>query len=97
MASGAVGMILAAGAITAANEAVFAPVADSVKASFNWRIVPATVIAALLIDGLDRLSPAFAIGLAATALITVLFTQTGKAPAPAENLDKILGYTGKVT
>jgi hypothetical protein len=45
-----------------------------------------------MLDGLGKLSPKLSQGIGATALITVLFTKTGNAPAPAQNLDKILGF-----
>jgi len=92
--AGSTDYILAAGAITAANEAFFAPAAG-VKSSFNWRIIPATAIAALLIAGIDQLSPAFGKGVAITALVTTLFTKLGNAPSPAENLVTALGYGHK--
>lgn len=95
--SDSTGFILAAGAITFANEAAFAPIATGGKVSgtgVNWRIIPATAIAAAILAGLDQLSPTLGKGIAITALITVLFARLGNAPAPAENLVKILGYGG---
>jgi len=88
------GIILTAGAITLANEAVFAPIASGGKITdkFNWRIVPATAGAALVLAGLEHISPQFAVGVAWIALITVLFTNLGKAGAPAANAAKALGY-----
>jgi hypothetical protein len=94
------GLIITAGAITAVNDLFLSPMAQGKSPSWsaaNWRIVPATAIAALALAGLDQLSPAFATGLAATALITVLFAKVSTADPPAENLDKILGYGQKVT
>lgn len=96
--SDSTGFILAAGAITFANEAFFAPMAGgkaSGWSSVNWRIIPATAIAAIALAGVDQLSPAFGKGLAITALVTVLFARLGNAPAPAENLATVLGYGGK--
>lgn len=96
--SDSTGLVLTAGAITLLNEAFFAPMASGKAASWtavNWRIIPATAVAALALAGLDQLSPALGKGLAATALITVLFARFGNAPAPLENLSKILGYGGK--
>ena len=93
------GLILAAGGITLANEAFFAPLAAGKTNDFshiNWRIVPATLIAAAALAATEQLSPQFAKGLAGIALITVLLARFGNAPAPAENLAKILGYSGKV-
>jgi hypothetical protein len=94
----AAGIALAVGSITAANELVFAPVTgNGALKDFNWRIIPATAIFALMLDGLSHLSPKLATGIGVTALITVLFTKTGNAPAPAQNLDKILGFNSSGT
>src|SRR5258708_23804831 len=89
---GAAGVAVVVGSITAANELLFAPLAGG-KTSFNWRIIPATAGFALLLAGLEQISPKLANGIGFTALITVLFTRVGHAPAPIENVDKLLGYT----
>lgn len=88
------GIILVVGAITLANEAVFAPVASGghIHSDFNWRIVPATLVAAALLGGLEQVAPKFAVGVAYISLITVLFARFGNAPAPVESLSKALGY-----
>jgi hypothetical protein len=94
----AAGIAVAVGGITAANELLFAPVAGTGSwKSFNWRIVPATAGFALLLTGVDKLSPRLATGIGVTALVTVLFTRVGNAPAPIENVDNLLGYTNKGT
>lgn len=94
MASKAAGVILVVGGISFANEAVFAPIASggSIRSDWNWRIVPATLIAAALLGGLEQVSPKLAVGLAYISLVTVLFARFGHAPAPVENLAKALGY-----
>lgn len=88
------GIILAVGGITAANEAVFAPIASggSITSHFNWRIVPATFVAAALLGGLEQVSPKLAVGVAYISLITVLFARLGAAPSPVESVAKALGY-----
>jgi len=88
------GIILVVGGITFANEAVFAPIASggSIKSDWNWRILPATLVAAALLGGLEQISPKLAVGLAYISLITVLLARFGNAPAPVENLAKALGY-----
>lgn len=88
------GIIVAAGGITLANEAVFAPIASGGKitANFNWRIIPATFGAALALGGLEHLSPQLAVGVAWIALVTVLFAKLGKAQPPLINAAKMLGY-----
>lgn len=82
------------GGITAANELLFAPLAGhgTPWKDFNWRVIPATAVFALALAGIEQLSPVFAKGLGYIALITVLFAPMGNAPAPAENLSKVLGY-----
>jgi hypothetical protein len=92
----AAGVIIVVGGITAANELLFAPAAG-VKSSFNWRIIPATAVMAVALSGLEKINSKFAVGLAYIALITVVFAQTGSAPAPAVNLAKALGYAKDVT
>lgn len=87
------GYILAAAGIAAANEAIFAPVAmgKPLWEGFNWRIVPATALAALTLAGLEKLSPPLGKGLAVLALLTVLIVPVGNAPSPVENASKMLG------
>lgn len=82
---------LAAGTITALNEAVFAPAAGG-QVSFQWRIIPATGIFALLMEGLSRLNPQLALGVSVSALITVIFAPVGNAGSPVNNLSKAMGY-----
>jgi hypothetical protein len=88
------GYILAAGAIVAANEAIFAPAASGktvlTGVDFNWRIVPATALAALTLAGLEQVSEPLAKGLAIIALLTVLAVPVGNAPTPIDNLNKYL-------
>jgi hypothetical protein len=87
------GIALAVGGITAANEAIFAPLAGNgtLITSLNWRIIPATAIFAIALGGLEKLSPEFAKLIGYTALITSLFVNTGKAGNVVDNLNKVLG------
>lgn len=87
------GIVLAAGGITAVNEALFAPLAGGSAATFNWRIIPATAGLALALAALEHLAPGFAVGLAWLSLGTVLLVRFGNAPTPLENALKIMGYT----
>lgn len=80
------------GAISAANEAVFAPLAGTGKPDFNWRIIPATGIFALLMDGLSKLSPKLAVSVSVAALLSALFGSFGQAQSPVVNAAKALGY-----
>jgi hypothetical protein len=88
------GIVLAVGAISLANEAVFAPLASGGKITpdFNWRIIPATLGLALALAGLEHLAPAFAVGLAWLSLLAVLAVPFGNAPSPLANISKALGY-----
>jgi hypothetical protein len=88
------GIIIAAGAITLANEAVFAPLASGgkISANFNWRIIPATAVVALALAGLEHISEQFAVGIAWISLVTVLFAKLGNAQPPLINAAKMLGY-----
>ena len=93
------GIILTAGALTLANEAVFAPLASggNITAHFNWRIIPATAGAALALAGLEHLSEQLAVGIAWISLVTVLFAKLGNAQPPLVNAANMLGYkVGKV-
>jgi hypothetical protein len=85
---------LVTGALAAGNEAVFAPLAGNgtFSSDFNWRIIPATVIFAALMEGLSDVNMKVAMGISVTALITVVFNSTGKAGSPVLNLAKAMGY-----
>lgn len=87
-------VVLATGAMTLANEAIFAPMAGQ-TVTVNWRIVPATAALAVALGALEHLAPEFAVGLAWLALVSALFIPVGNAPTPIDNLSKILGYTTK--
>lgn len=87
------GYILAAAGIAAANEVFFAPVAHDqpVWKSFNWRLIPATAIAALTLAGMEKISPPLGKGLAMLALLVVLIVPVGNAPTPIDNAIKFIG------
>lgn len=87
----AAGIVLVAGSVTAANELLFAPAAGH-KASFNWKIVPATAGLALALTGVERLAPKFGAGLAWLTLATVLLVPFGNGGSPVENITKAMGY-----
>lgn len=88
------GIVLAIGGITAANEVLFAPLAGhgTPWQDFNWRVIPATLLLALALGGLEKLAPGFAKGLAYVGLLSVLVVPFGNAPTPLENVTKALGY-----
>lgn len=85
------GIVLAVGAITLANEVIFAPLLGE-KVTVNWRIIPATAGLALALSALERLAPKFAVGLAWLSLITAVTVPFGNAPTPLDNATKALGY-----
>lgn len=87
------GFVLAAAGIAAANEAIFAPAAahKPLWVDFNWRIVPATAVAAIACAGLEQLSEPLGKGLAMLALLAVLMLPVGNAPSPIDNVSKVLG------
>ncbi len=79
------GPVLAIGAITVANEVVLH------SGTFTWKVPLATGIAALMLAGLEEVSPALAVGIAWVALAAVLFTRVDpNIPAPAESLANII-------
>jgi hypothetical protein len=92
------GYVLAAGAISVANEALFTPLitGQAPWKSLNWKIIPATGVMALVLAGAEKLAPKFGAGLGALVLLSVLIIQTGNAPSPLANIATILGYTKKV-
>lgn len=87
------GYILAAAAIGAANEAIFAPAVAGkpLWENFNWRIIPAAGIAAVTLAGLEQISVPLGKGLAMIALFSVVLLPVGKAPSPVANATKLLG------
>jgi hypothetical protein len=98
----AAGIIITAGAITLANEAVsvpFTPGNTNVLKGINWRVIPATAIAAFMFSGLESVNPAAGKGLAILALTTTLLVGVSGGPAPIANIAKAIGYgnTNSVT
>lgn len=85
------GIALAVGGITLANEALFTPIATHGYPHINYRVIPATALFALGLYGIEQVSPVLAKGIGYIALVTVLFTSFGNAPAPLVNLAAIFG------
>jgi hypothetical protein len=89
-------MVLAAGGIVAANEAIFVPM-ESHKPpleTFNWRIIPATVILAIVVGGLEDIVPPFGKVLGGLTLLAALAIPVGNAPTPLENAGRAFGTVG---
>jgi hypothetical protein len=89
------GWVLAAGALEAANEAVFAPLLGqgTIWQNFNWRIIPATAVMAGAVSVIEKASPKFGVGLGILVFASVLLIPYGNAPTPVQNLIKVMGYT----
>jgi hypothetical protein len=91
---GSTGVVLAVGGITIGNELLGAALKKQVwsAGSVNWRVIPATLGLALALDGLEKIAPAFAVGLAWLSLVTVLIVPFGNHPTPIDNALRVLGY-----
>jgi hypothetical protein len=93
----AAGLVIAAGGLAAANEAIFTPLnggkdlTTSLKADTNlWRIVPATAILAMVLTGLEKISEPLGKGFAGLILLAVLIVPVGNAPSITANMAKIV-------
>ena len=60
--------------------------------SFDWKVIPATGVAALGLMLLESLNQPLAVGIAIIAMVTVLFAGVGGKPSPAAILMKTMGY-----
>lgn len=99
--SSAAGLVLCAGGIAAANEAIFAPISEgknfstTISSDTNlWRIVPATAILALTLTGLEKISEPLGKGLAGLILLVVLIVPVGNAPTPIANASAAFNKVG---
>ncbi|GAA0287286.1 hypothetical protein GCM10009527_098260 [Actinomadura nitritigenes] len=94
MESRAAGLVIAAGGIAVANDALFAPLAGGEPPwkTLNWRLFPATAILALALAGLEKLAPSFAVGLAGLTVAAVIIVPYGNAKPPLDNVLKVMGY-----
>lgn len=98
----AAGIIVIAGTITIINDALNAPINDvtspnaaqSLFGYVNWRVIPATVVAAMFFAGLESLNPPLAKGIAGVALLTTLIHPLGTGPSPLVHLAQVMGYGG---
>lgn len=94
MAADITGVVLAAGALTAANEILFAPLTGhgTPWQNLNWKLLPAVGGLALMLNGLATVAAPFARGLAWLTLAAAVIMPVGNAPTPLENVVKLLGY-----
>lgn len=82
------GIILATGAITTGNEFI--------HNKFNFRVPIATIGAAIIFAGLEKVSEPAAVGIATIALITVLVGGvTPGVPSPVSQIVSFMGYGNK--
>lgn len=79
MASKTVGPILATGSLATINRIVFS------EKPMDWRIIPATALAAVGFSLMERVWPKGTIVLAWTTFLTILLTRVDDEPAPVEN------------
>jgi hypothetical protein len=79
------GPILAVGAISYGNSWVF-------NHDEDFKILLATGVAALMLAGLEKISPPLAVGIGYIALVTITFTRVNGKPSPAENLLSASGF-----
>jgi hypothetical protein len=93
----AAGIILATGAVTLLNEGLSAPFEQgntNVLGSINWRVIPATAIAAVIFAGIEQVNGPLGRGLAWVAFTTMLVAPVGAGPSPLVHLADIMGYGG---
>jgi hypothetical protein len=89
--AGAAGFVIAAGAVALGNEVLGAPTDKATLADFNWRIIPATAILAMLLEGVDKLAPGFGRGLGALVLLSVFVIPVGNATPPLTTAANLVG------
>ena len=89
----AAGYVIVAGGIVAANEVIFAPLEGqgNPASNFNWRIITATAILALVLTGFEKMAPQFGNILGGMVLLVTLVAPMGNAPAPLDNIAKVVG------
>lgn len=89
----AAGFVLAAGGIVAANEVLFMPMEGQGNpvSNFNWKIIPATAILAIVLSGFEKFAPDFGNILGGMVLLSVLILPVGNSPPPLENIAKVVG------
>ena len=90
----AAGIIVLTGALTLASDALAAPYkqgSTNVVKYVNWRVVPATALAAMLFAGLETLNPTLGKGLAGVVLLTALVHPFGSSPSIVTELSSLVG------
>jgi hypothetical protein len=87
----AAGWVIAAGGMVAANELIFSPLEQggSPVSNFNWRIIPATAVLALVLSGFEKMAPQFGNILGGMVFLVAVMAPMGNAPPPLTNLAAI--------
>lgn len=93
----AAGWVIAAGGMVAANEILFSPLEQggSPMGNFNWRIIPATAVLALVLSGFEKMAPQFGNILGGMVFLVAVMAPMGNAPPPLTNLAAIFNGKGK--
>jgi hypothetical protein len=96
----AAGIVIATGGITLVSQALTAQYVNGqtdVLGAINWRVIPATVVAALFVGGVANVNEPVAKMLAYLGLATVLFTnvvpQAGTSGNVLVELGRTMGYS----
>lgn len=90
----AAGIILVAGALSLTNEALDAQYVQgktNVLGSINWRVIPATAVAAIMFAGLEQINATFAKGLAGIVVVTTLLHPFGTDTSLVTKLSEMMG------
>lgn len=97
----AAGIIVTAGFITIINDALPALASTTVDpaqqekdvlANINWRVIPATAVAAVIFAGLEGVNATLAKGLAGVVLLTTLIHPFGNGLSVVQNIAGVMGY-----
>lgn len=86
------GPVLIAGALAAANESLFGPMAAGKRADWSatFRIIPVTAALGVGLALLERAAPQFAVGLAWLLVAGVLIFPPGNQPPILTTVNKVL-------
>jgi hypothetical protein len=88
------GPVIIAGALAAANEALFAPLAAGKGSDWGGviRLVPVTAGLAVALALLEKAAPQFAVGLAWLLVAGVIVFPPGHAPSVLANVNKVMKF-----
>jgi hypothetical protein len=83
--AGSTGPVIATGAITWTNAVILSSRKPADVLGYSARVAVGTGIAAMILSGVDKLSPQAARAVGYLALLTVTLTRIGGRPSPVEN------------